>query len=195
MRRVGSWSRGRQTILTYAASTLDWTNGVAARLVSILPVAHGFVDFGAPHKVAEPRNRFHRQPEAHISLSVARTDTAGVDIRCFFDGTNRAVRRGMTARSTRWLLAFGFAFGSFACGGDASAKQVNNSGEDGGEHPPSLTFEQCREQDGTIVLDPGGGRIYHDGCPDQGILLGWLASAECQPLCGEGGICCRPPAK
>jgi hypothetical protein len=57
--------------------------------------------------------------------------------------------------------------------------------------PPSLEFAECRALGGEVMLDPGSGSTYSDGCPDSRDLLGWLDTCDTPGLCGEGGICCE----
>jgi hypothetical protein len=56
--------------------------------------------------------------------------------------------------------------------------------------PPSLENADCEALGGEIVLDPGDGSTYTEGCPDGRDLLGWLNECDTPGLCGEGGICC-----
>lgn len=57
------------------------------------------------------------------------------------------------------------------------------------ERPPSMTFAECGEAGGEVILDPGSGTTYTEGCPS-GDLIGLLDSCTGDD-CGEGGICCR----
>ena len=57
------------------------------------------------------------------------------------------------------------------------------------ERPPAMTFAECREAGGEVMLDPGSGSAYTEGCPS-GDLIGLLDSCPSGD-CGEGGICCR----
>ena len=99
----------------------------------------------------------------------------------------------MNTRFLRCLLALLLVGPALGCSNDARTPLTDGGAmEDAGKVPPrSVTFDECREMGGTVVLDPGDGRTYRDGCP-RGDFLGGLMSPGCEPLCGEGGICCRP---
>jgi hypothetical protein len=57
--------------------------------------------------------------------------------------------------------------------------------------PPKVEYAECAAMGGTILLDPGSGSSYVQGCGKGKELLGWLSDRSCGMLCGEGGLCCR----
>jgi len=55
-----------------------------------------------------------------------------------------------------------------------------------------LSFNECRMRGGEPRLDPGGGLLR--ACQPTETLLGRLSCETPElGLCGEGGICCKPP--
>ena len=48
-----------------------------------------------------------------------------------------------------------------------------------------VTPEECRENGGTVIEDPGGGSTHREGCPEG---RRWLAQVR---VGLEGGICCQ----